>query len=131
MTNITLLLLVSAVAVAREIVFPPVSGYTTDQAILGGYNDPDISQPKFAGLMTYANLPYVHCLAADREEVERFDIAILGAPFDTVSCSFLWQGGIATVKDERLKPSNVEECLQYSESHNPLWMVPGRPVSTL
>lgn len=71
---------------AREIVFPPVSGYTTDQAILGGYNDPDISQPKFAGLMTYANLPYVHCLAADGEEVETFDIAILGAPFDTVSC---------------------------------------------
>ncbi|KAH7088809.1 arginase family-domain-containing protein [Paraphoma chrysanthemicola] len=73
----------AALAGAREIVFPPVSGYTTDQAILRGYNDPDISQPKFAGLMTYANLPYVHCLAADGEEVERFDIAIMGAPFDT------------------------------------------------
>ncbi|KAF2027674.1 Arginase/deacetylase [Setomelanomma holmii] len=72
-----------AVAGAREIVFPPVAGYTTDQAILGGYNDPDISQPKFAGLMTYANLPYVHCLASDGDEVEKFDIAILGAPFDT------------------------------------------------
>ncbi|KAH7069099.1 arginase family-domain-containing protein [Paraphoma chrysanthemicola] len=76
-------LLLAALAGAREIVFPTVSGYTTDQAILGGYNDPDISQPKFAGLMTYANLPYVHCLAADGEEVERFDIAIMGAPFDT------------------------------------------------
>jgi agmatinase len=108
MTNISLLLLVSAVAGAREIVFPPVSGYTTDQALLGGYNDPDISQPKFAGLMTYANLPYVHCLAADREEVERFDIAILGAPFDTVSCSFLWQGDIAGAMMIKLKSSNVE-----------------------
>jgi hypothetical protein len=107
MPNISLLLLVSAVAGAREIVFPPVSGYTTDQAILGGYNDPDISQPKFAGLMTYANLPYVHCLAADREEVEGFDIAILGAPFDTVSCSFLWHGGIARVKDDK---TEVFEC---------------------
>ena len=26
----------------------------------------------------YANLPYVHCLAADGEEVEPYDIAILG-----------------------------------------------------
>jgi agmatinase len=74
-----------ALSNARDIVFPPVSGYTTDQAILGGYNDIDISQARFAGLTTYANLPYVHCLAPGGEEVERFDIAILGAPFDTVS----------------------------------------------
>lgn len=78
-------------AAAREIAFPPVSGYTTsDQVILGGYNNPDISQPKFAGLNTYANLPYVHCLAAEGEEVEKFDIAILGAPFDTVSLHFIF-----------------------------------------
>ena len=75
-----------ALASAREISFPPVSGYTTaDQVVLGGYNNPDISQPKFAGLATYANLPYVHCLAKEGEEVEAFDIAVLGAPFDTVS----------------------------------------------
>ena len=41
------------------------------------------------GLMTYANIPYVHCLAdeAGGEEYkgERYDIAVLGAPFDTVS----------------------------------------------
>jgi agmatinase len=82
------LLLASYLAVlsgAREIVFPPTSGYSTDQVILGGYNNPDISQSKFAGLATYANLPYVHCLAAGGEEVEKFDIAVLGAPFDTVS----------------------------------------------
>lgn len=34
--------------------------------------------------MTYANLPYVHCLAPEGQEVEPFDIALLGAPFDTV-----------------------------------------------
>jgi hypothetical protein len=80
-----------ALAGAREIVFPPTSGYTTaDQAVLGsGYNDPDISQAKFAGMNTYANLPYVHCLAREGEEVERFDIAVLGAPFDTVSSLLL------------------------------------------
>lgn len=78
-------LALAALSGAREIVFPPTAGYTTDQVILGGYNNPDISQPKFAGLSTYANLPYVHCLAAEGEEVEKFDIAILGAPFDTVS----------------------------------------------
>ena len=43
----------------------------------------------FMGLMTYANIPYVHCLAdeASGEEYkgEKYDIAVLGAPFDTVS----------------------------------------------
>ncbi|KAJ9626541.1 hypothetical protein H2203_004174 [Taxawa tesnikishii (nom. ined.)] len=43
----------------------------------------DLSSPLYAGLTTFANLPYVHCLAKDPAEVERFDIAILGAPFDT------------------------------------------------
>lgn len=82
--------------------------------MMPGLDDEDISQTKFAGLTTFANLPYVHCLAADDEEeeeegeeddddgkknkkekrekkksvgVEKFDIAILGAPFDTVSIS--------------------------------------------
>lgn len=76
---------------SREIVFPPTSAYgsaTADQIILGGYNDPDISHAKFGGLNTFANLPYVHCLAKEGDEVEEFDIAILGAPFDTVSMRF-------------------------------------------
>jgi agmatinase len=75
---------VLAVADAREISFPSVSGFTSDQAVMGAIT-PDIHQMKFGGLSTYANLPYVHCLAADSEDVEKFDIAILGAPFDTVS----------------------------------------------
>lgn len=38
-----------------------------------------------AGLTTFANLPHVYCLAdVDNEKVEPFDIAFLGAPFDTV-----------------------------------------------
>lgn len=73
-----------ALVKAREIVFPPISGFATDQTVLGRYGL-DITQAKFAGLTTYANLPYVHCLAPKGEDVEAFDIAILGAPFDTVS----------------------------------------------
>jgi agmatinase len=81
-----LLLLAAPLAYAREMSFPPVSGYTTsDQVVLGGNYDLDISQARFAGLTTYANLPYVHCLAKGGEEVEKYDIAVLGAPFDTVS----------------------------------------------
>jgi agmatinase len=79
-------LVLPVVALARKIVFPASPGYATnEQILLGGYSDLDISNSRFGGLSTYANLPYVHCLAAEGEEVEKFDIAILGAPFDTVS----------------------------------------------
>jgi hypothetical protein len=40
---------------------------------------------EFFGLTTFANLPYVNCLKADETEGGRYDIAVLGAPFDTVS----------------------------------------------
>lgn len=75
-----------AVANAREINFPSLSGFSSDQALMGIVT-PDITQAKFGGLTTYANLPYVHCLAPQGEDVDVFDIAILGAPFDTVSDS--------------------------------------------
>lgn len=71
-------------ASARDITFPPVSGYSSQQIIPQQNLEIDITQAKFAGLMTYANLPYVHCLAPEGQDVEPFDIAILGAPFDTV-----------------------------------------------
>lgn len=80
-----LVLFVSTVAFAnaREIRFPSLSGFSSDQAVMGIVT-PDITQAKFGGLTTFANLPYVHCLAPADENVEEFDIAILGAPFDTV-----------------------------------------------
>ncbi|PPJ61298.1 hypothetical protein CBER1_05090 [Cercospora berteroae] len=68
-------------SLAREITFPPVQhplGVETDAPGLSE----DISLAKFAGLTTFANLPYVHCLSSDKQ-VEPYDIAILGAPFDT------------------------------------------------
>ena len=74
----------AVVVTAREISFPPLSGFSSDQAVMGAIS-PDITQTKFEGLTTYANLPYVHCLAPEGADIEEFDIAILGAPFDTVS----------------------------------------------
>jgi hypothetical protein len=40
---------------------------------------------EFFGLTTYAHLPYVNCLRPDESGPGKYDIAILGAPFDTVS----------------------------------------------
>ena len=92
--TLTLAATVTAV-MARDIVFPAVVPSANQYSM--GAMDPgvapglsmDISKAKFAGLTTYANLPYVHCLAAEEEEVEAYDIAILGAPFDTVSYALL------------------------------------------
>ncbi|GAB7350875.1 hypothetical protein MBLNU459_g1394t2 [Dothideomycetes sp. NU459] len=81
----SLLLLISAAA-AREITFPPVAAYqapfqsNTEKPV---YGEIDISTANFAGLTTFANLPYVHCLSSDADVVNKYDIAILGAPFDT------------------------------------------------
>jgi agmatinase len=73
-----------SVVAAREITFPPVYGIS-QQAIFGQGEIDITTGSAFAGLTTYANLPYVHCLAGEGVEVEKYDIAILGAPFDTVS----------------------------------------------
>jgi hypothetical protein len=48
------------------------------------------SGSQFSGLSTYANLPYVNCFVDAEAEKVPYDIAILGAPFDTVS-TFLFQ----------------------------------------
>lgn len=70
---------------ARDIVFPSLAAY---QSPLGVSpfdeisNGDDISSANFHGLTTYANIDYVHCLA-NGTDVDAYDIAILGAPFDT------------------------------------------------
>jgi len=45
-----------------------------------------VSDDEFFGLGTFANLPYLNCLSPSTEG-GRYDIAIIGAPFDTVSKS--------------------------------------------
>ncbi|PVH95221.1 Arginase/deacetylase [Periconia macrospinosa] len=69
---------------AREINFPPLSGFSPGQVLFGEGDNVDVSTGSaFTGLTTYANLPYVHCLGGENENVEAYDIGILGAPFDT------------------------------------------------
>ncbi|CAK4032044.1 Arginase deacetylase [Lecanosticta acicola] len=81
--SVFLLTALAALASSREISFPPVAGLQSPIGIDTPTLGLDISQSQFAGLTTYGNLPYVHCLAGDGADVEAYDIAILGAPFDT------------------------------------------------
>ena len=70
---------------AREIVFPQLSPIAQQSRLaspMDSQEDVFANSNKYAGLTTFANLPWVHCLSKD-EDVEKFDIAILGAPFDT------------------------------------------------
>jgi hypothetical protein len=55
------------------------------QKFIGGDFIDVTTDSEFFGLTTFANLPYVNCFKADENEEGRYDIAILGAPFDTVS----------------------------------------------
>ncbi|KAK8075186.1 agmatinase- variant [Apiospora hydei] len=76
------------------------------ESSLHGLEDDDVdivTGSQFNGLRTYANLPYVNCLSeAEAEKGPKYDIAILGAPFDTASplnpISFILQSW-ATVVD--------------------------------
>jgi hypothetical protein len=73
-------------AAGREITFPPAVGSVGDQNLLGLTPGLPGNMNPFAGLTTFANLPFVQCLKdAENDAVEPFDIAFLGAPFDTVS----------------------------------------------
>ena len=82
--RVVLLLSLGLLTACREIIFPPVAaveGYTRHPQFLAGGTQFDESV-KYAGLQTFANLPWVHCLSAEAN-IEKYDIAILGAPFDT------------------------------------------------
>ncbi|KAI1980972.1 hypothetical protein LOZ51_005168 [Ophidiomyces ophidiicola] len=79
--------LLPASSLARDIVFPPVHAAPA-QAALGlsasGADDVDIvSGSQFSGLTTFANVPYVNCFVDAEAAKQRYDIAFLGAPFDT------------------------------------------------
>ncbi|KAL9065096.1 MAG: hypothetical protein Q9161_008443 [Pseudevernia consocians] len=74
--------LLSFSADARDITFSPVSGIGKFQKPLTNDDGVDIATGSdFSGLMTFANLPYANCFTAS--DMEAYDIAILGAPFDT------------------------------------------------
>ncbi|KAI0446443.1 arginase [Xylaria telfairii] len=69
--------------------FPHVSNYhSAAQRPLGVQSDDDdvdiLYGSQFSGLTTYANIPYINCLSDEAaESSSKYDIAILGAPFDT------------------------------------------------
>ena len=81
----------SLAVLAREIIFPPIGAVNAYQRTLGGsssgllVDDVDIISPSpFSGLPTFAHLPYIQCFD-ETLDVPKYDIAFLGAPFDTVS----------------------------------------------
>lgn len=48
-----------------------------------------VTGSQFRGLKTFANMPYVNCFSDTESKGKKYDIAVLGAPFDTVSFSDL------------------------------------------
>ncbi len=77
---------------AHEIVFPPVAAIAANgQAPLRGLDSPseediDLTTDSVGGLTSFAHLDYVPCFASKpAEEIAKYDIAILGAPFDTAT----------------------------------------------
>ncbi|KAJ4397446.1 hypothetical protein N0V93_001674 [Gnomoniopsis smithogilvyi] len=78
-----------------------------------GTHDDDIdivTGSQFHGLRTFANLPYVNALSDDEAEGNAYDIAILGAPFDTATSgrpgARYGPGGIRT-GSQRMFPSQI------------------------
>ncbi|MCJ1475689.1 hypothetical protein MMC13_004352 [Lambiella insularis] len=76
-------MLLLAVA-AREIIFPPVTGFNPYQSTLRNslHNVDIVTNSQFSGLTTFAHLPYANCFVEDKLD-QKYDIAFLGAPFDT------------------------------------------------
>jgi agmatinase len=93
MPSLTAIATLLAATTARDITFPPISPQygSQEQHPLGAGVGFDLG-PLGAlgyGLTTFANLPYVYCLSEKgNEDVEKFDIAFLGAGFDTVCLLF-------------------------------------------
>jgi agmatinase len=87
--HIHLILFLSLVPGSSTWEFPhtPTFNYNQKPIPLGSDEDVDIiSGSQFNGLRTYANIPYVNCLVDSEAESRKYDIAIIGAPFDTVCC---------------------------------------------
>jgi agmatinase len=64
---------------------PGSLSHRPDQTVFSGDFIDITTGSQFNGLGTFANLPYVNCLDTNQSEEGRYDMAILGAPFDTVS----------------------------------------------
>ncbi|KAK1512384.1 proclavaminate amidinohydrolase [Colletotrichum costaricense] len=60
------------------------------QVPLSAENDDDLNiygATSFAGLRTFANLPFVDCFSDENAEGHKYDIAVFGASHDTVTAA--------------------------------------------
>ncbi|KAL4806208.1 arginase family-domain-containing protein [Aspergillus unguis] len=76
---------ISAV-LARDITFPAIAGVESTQFLLGQNDKPPVditTGSQFNGLTTFGHIPYANCFVDSEAESTPYDIAILGAPFDT------------------------------------------------
>jgi hypothetical protein len=67
-------------------------GEEHEQLPLGGgdHDDVDIvTGSQFNGLRTYAELPYLNCFSDTETKDYKYDIAVMGAPHDTVSADHI------------------------------------------
>lgn len=94
------LILLPNLVSARGLMFPPLSGVERIQQSLRDDDGIDISTgSEFHGLTTFASLPYANCFTDDwsSEREDAYDIALIGAPFDTVSL----------VQEHRIEPESL------------------------
>lgn len=98
--NLAIVIALASSTRARDIVFPPI--HPDVQYVFSNENNgPNLAgfDTPFVGLSTFANLPYVHCLKdAHSNDIEKYDIAVLGAPFDT---------GVTARPGARFGPSGI------------------------
>ncbi|EAU31352.1 conserved hypothetical protein [Aspergillus terreus NIH2624] len=82
---ISLSLPLLSIALARDIVFPPIAAVQGSSQLPLSHDDPvDITtNSQYNGLTTFAHLPYVNCFVDEESDSTPYDIAFLGAPFDT------------------------------------------------
>lgn len=100
---------------AREIVFPRVAGIAgnSHQVPFELTETVDIvTGSQFSGLTTFAHLPYVNCFVDTEAENNTYDIAFLGAPFDTVSTHYQddYRSESHNTNCINIKCVNVEPC---------------------
>jgi len=78
-------LLESALADQKAFWIEDESHAPHDDLLIHGVAADDEFATAFAGITTFAHLPFVNCLHPKypEEAKEKFDIAIVGAPFDT------------------------------------------------
>ncbi|ROW12032.1 hypothetical protein VPNG_05196 [Cytospora leucostoma] len=92
MLSSSLVLIFAGLGQTRDIIFPPVTGIDRipGQAPLrldtGTEDDVKLDTDAVGGLTSFGHLPYVPCFAAKTDEdIDKYDIAVLGAPFDTAT----------------------------------------------